>query len=191
MYMQWRRSRGSVQRMKRLAFAFTLLAAACSSKKADTTPTGGTGSAVTAPAGVTLELGEMKLIDVNKNKAVLVHANGEIEYEGTKGVKVTADGKLVKSDTGEVGFTLLPDGSIKGPDGNVIDVTLSADGVIKSGDKTITLKDDGSLEGANPDAPQMKVEGATTPGLKRTALFVLIALTTPEQAPPPAAQPTK
>ena len=175
--------------MKRLAFAFALLAAACSSKKAEPTiPTG--GSNVTAPAagGATLELGELKLIDVGKNKALLVHANGEIEYEGNTGVKVTANGTIM-NEKGEIGFTLLADGSIKGPDGKVIDVTLSPEGVIKSGDKMISINDDGSLNGANPEAPQMKIEGATTPGLKRTALFVLVALTTPDEAPPPEAAP--
>lgn len=177
--------------MNRLAIAFVLLAAACSSKKSEpTTPTGG-GAAVTATAGVTLELGEMKLVDLSKNKALVIRANGDIEYEGNTGVKVTKDGTIV-NDKGEVGFTLLPDGSIKGPDGKVIDVTLSAEGVIKTGDKAVSINADGTLLGANPDAPQMKVEGATTPGLKRTALFVLIALTTPDEAPAPApTAPTK
>lgn len=178
--------------MKRLAIAFALLAAACSSKKAEpTTPAG--GASVTAPVaagGATLELGELKLVDVGKNKALLIHANGEIEYEGNTGVKVTTNGTIM-NDKGEIGFTLLADGSIKGPDGKVIDVTLSPEGVIKSGDKMISIKDDGTLEGANPEAPQMKIEGATTPGLKRTAMFVLVALTTPDEAPPPPAPTTR
>ena len=181
--------------MTRLAIALALLAAACSSKKAEpTTPTGG---GATTAAAVTLELGELKLVDVNKNKAVLVHATGVIEIPSEpefKGAKVTADGKIMKTDTGEVGLTLMPDGTLKGPGGKVLDVTLSADGVITSGDKTISVNDDGTLAGANPDAPQMKIEGATTPGLKRTAMFVLIVLTMPgevheEVTPGPA--PTK
>ena len=176
--------------MKRLAIAFALLAAACSSKKAEpTVPTGG-GSAEPAVASATLELGELKLIDVGKNKALLIHANGEIEYEGNTGVKVTKNGTIM-NEKGEVGFTLLADGSIKGPDGKIIDITLSPEGVIKSGDKTISIADDGSLSGANPEAPQMKIEGATTPGLKRTAMFVLVALTTPDEAPPPPAPVTR
>jgi hypothetical protein len=175
--------------MKRLAIAFALFAAACSSKKAEpTVPT--SGSAAPAVAGATLELGEMKLIDVSKNKALLIHANGAIEYEGNTGVTVTKNGTIM-NDKGEVGFTLLADGSIKGPDGKVIDVTLSPEGVIKSGDKTISIAEDGSLSGANPEAPQMKIEGATTPGLKRTAMFVLVALTTPDEAPPPPAPVTR
>jgi hypothetical protein len=173
--------------MKRLAIAFMLLAA-CSAKKTETTtPTGG-GSNVAAVEGATLELGELRLVGVGENKALLIHANGDIEYEGAVGAKVTKNGTIV-NDKGEVGFTLLADGSIKDSAGKVIDVTLSPDGVVKSGDKTISIEADGSLKGANPEAPQMKIEGATTPGLRRTAMFVLVALTTPDEPPPPAPAP--
>ena len=195
--MQSRRSRARFLRMKRIALAFALAAslAACKSKKADTTPPPAAGSAAVGNANVApdpnvkLELGDMKIVDVNQGKAVVLHANGDIEYEGQVGAKVTPNGQIV-NDKGEVGFTLMADGSIKGPDGHVVDVTLTPDGVIKSGDKAIPIKDDGTLEGANPEAPQMKIEGATTPGLKRTALFVLIVLTTPEEPPPAAPPPT-
>ena len=174
-----------------LACAAALTGAACKSKKSDTTPppNAGSGSAVANPnlapdPNVKMELGELKIVDVNKNTAVLVHGNGDIEYEGQVGAKVTANGQIV-NEKGEVGFTLMSDGSIKGPDGNIVDVKLTAEGTIQSGDKSIGINDDGSLQGANPQAPPMKIEGATTPGLKRTALFVLIVLTTPEEAPPP------
>lgn len=167
--------------MKRLAI-LVLFAAACGSKKPEPAPT---PNGPTATAGVLLELGEMKLVDVNNNKAVLVHADGVIEHEGKKHAKVTADGKIT-NDKGEVGFTLQPDGSIKGPDGRVVEVTLTAEGAIRNGDKVISLDATGALVGANPDAPQMRVEGASTTGLKRTAMFVLIALTTPEPEPPSA-----
>jgi len=179
--------------MKRLAIALLFAAACGSSKKPDPASAFGygekqAGSGVAA-TGVTLELGELKLVEVSNNKALSIHADGQIEYEGQSGVRVTKDGTIV-NDKGEVGFTLLADGSIKGPDNKVIDVTLTPDGVIKSGDKQISINADGTLSGANPQAPQMRIEGATTPGLKRTAMFVLIALTTPEDAPvenaPPA-----
>lgn len=184
--------------MKRLALLLLLVApfaiGGCKSKQADTTPP--TQGSATPPPGdpklapdpnVTLELGEMKIIDVAKNVAISIHADGTIEYEGKIGAKVTAQGQIV-NDKGDVGFTLMADGSIKGPDGNIVDVTLSPEGSIKSGDKAISIKDDGTLDGANPDAPQMRVEGASTPGLKRTAMLVLIVLTTPEEPPqaPPA-----
>jgi hypothetical protein len=176
-----------------LAFALAAaLAAGCKSKQPDTTPPT-TGSA--APAGdpklapdpnVKLELAEMKIIDVGKNLAIAIHADGTIEYEGQIGAKVTPNGQIV-NDKGDVGFTLMSDGAIKGPDGTIVDLNLSADGVIKSGDRTISVKDDGTLDGANPEAPQMRIEGATTPALKRTAMFVLIVLTTPEETQPPPA----
>ncbi len=165
--------------MKKLSIMFVLLAAACGGSSHKKTTENNT-TTVAASAAVQLELGEMKLVDVNKNKALVIHADGTIEYEGQTGIKVTTDGRIVKADTGEVGFQLNADGTIKGPDGQVMaDLTLSADAVIKSGDKTISLDASGSLIGGNPAAPQMRIEGATTPGMKRTALFVLIALTSP------------
>ena len=171
--------------MTKLAIAFVLLASACGgkSRKPEQTTTTAT---VAASADVQLELAEMKLIDVKSQKAVLVHANGEIEIEGVKPVKVTKDGKMM-NQAGEVGFTLKPDGTILGPDGKPLEITLSADAVIKSGDKTISIDATGALVGSNPEAGEMKIEGADTPGKRRTALFVLIALTATTGAaePPP------
>jgi hypothetical protein len=166
--------------IKRIAMVMVLAAAACGggSKQESTTTT---GTDVTASAGVQLALGEMKLVDVNKNQAVLIHADGSLEIpgmDGPTGVKVTSDGKIV-NDKGEVGFQLQPDGTITGPDGQKLGVTLDAAGVVSSGDKKISLGDDGLLVGGNPDAPQMRVEGANDPQLRRTAMFVLIALTAP------------
>lgn len=163
--------------MKKLALVLAIAACGGGSRKPEPTTT---TAAVTAKADVQLELGEIKLIDMKTNKAVLVHANGDIEIEGVKPVRVTTDGKMVNS-AGEVGFTLKSDGTIMGPDGKPLDVTLSTDAVVKSGDKTISIDATGALLGSNPDAGEMKVEGADTPGKKRTALFVLIALTTVSQ----------
>ena len=142
-------------------------------------PTGEATPAAPAAAGGALELGELKLVDVQQNKALLVHADGSIEIDGQKPAKVTKEGKIVRADNGQVGFTLAGDGSIKGPDGQDLGVTIGPDGTVKAGDKTISIDDSGNLVGGNPDAPAMRVEGATTPGLKRTAMFVLIALTAP------------
>ena len=175
--------------MTRLSILFALLAACGGgSKKSEPTTTAATTTAqadvnatananANASAGAVLELGDIRLVDVNKNKALLIKANGDIELEGVVAAKVTPDGKIVNT-AGEVGFTLLPDGTVNGPDGKPLDVTLSTDAVIKSGDKSISLDANGSLVGANPAAPPMKVEGADTPGKRRTAMFVLIALTT-------------
>lgn len=175
--------------IKNLALSLVLAAAACggSSKPAATTgPSAGETTATT----VALELGELKLVDVNKNQTLTIQPDGTIvipaQPDGDAAVtlKVTTDGKIMAGD--QVGLQLMPDGTITGPDGKPLDVTLSADAVITSGDKKISLDDSGALVGANPDAPQMRIEGATTVGLKRTALFVLIALTSGEPAPAPA-----
>lgn len=162
--------------MKKLALVLAIAACGGGSKKPEPTTT----AAVTAKAEVQLELGDIKLVDVKTNKAVIVHANGDIEIEGVKPVKVTTDGKLVNT-AGEVGFTLKSDGTVLGPDGKALDVTLSTDAVVKSGDKTISIDATGALLGSNPEAGEMRIEGADTPGKKRTALFVLIALTTVSQ----------
>jgi hypothetical protein len=173
--------------MKRLAILVLLVA--CGSKKPEAAKPDPTTTTTTAATADVLELGEMKLVDVNKNKAVLIHADGSIEYEGVKGAIVTKDGKIT-NDKGEVGFALQPDGTIKGPENDTLSVTLTAEGANKSGDKTISLDENGGLLGSNPDAPQMRIEGATTTGLKRTAMFVLIALTTPSPTPESAPSPT-
>ena len=181
--------------MTRLSLLFVLLAACGGSKKSEPTTTAATTTAqadvtananANANAAVQLELGDMRLVDVNKNKALLIKANGDIELEGVVAAKVTPDGKIVNT-AGEVGFTLQPDGTVNGPDGAPVGVTLSNDAVIKTGDKSISLDASGSLVGANPSAPPMKVEGADTPGKRRTAMFVLIALTTsgPATSSPP------
>jgi hypothetical protein len=174
-----------------LSFVLVLTTAACGGG-AKTAPTPAAPIADTAPvaaSGTTLALAEMKLVDVNKNKAILIHKDGTIEFEGQKPAKVTADGKLVKADTGEVFFQLQPDGSIKTADGTDVGVKISPDGALTMGDKTISLDDTGLLVGGNPNAPQMKVEGATDANLKRTAMFVLVVITAP--AAPPAAPPTQ
>lgn len=161
--------------LKPLAFVTVLLAAACGgSPKA-------TGTAGTAePTRDVLAIGEMKLIDVNKDQALLIHADGSVELDGKKFAKVTTDGKLAKYDTGEVGFTLKADGTVTAADGKDLGAKISADGVLSIGDKTISISESGEIVGGNPDAPKMKVAGATSGKLKRTAMFVLLVMITSE-----------
>ncbi len=173
--------------IKNLALSLVLAAAACGGGSKAAAPA---APAQTAATPATLELGELKLVDVSKNQSLTIQADGTIvipaQPDGDAGgtLKVTTDGKLMKAD--QTVLQLMTDGTIQTSDGKALEVTLSSEGVIASGDKKISLDDTGTLVGANPDAPQMRVEGATTPGLKRTALFVLIALTSGEPAPEPA-----
>jgi len=48
--------------------------------------------------------------------------------------------------------------------------------ISQANDKKITIDDKGILQGGNDMGKPMRIEGATTPGLKRTALIVLALL---------------
>jgi hypothetical protein len=169
--------------LKSLCVAVALVVVGCagSNKKADKAPM--TTAAAPADANVKLALGEMRLVDVAKNQAINIHADGTIEFNGKVIVKVTPDGKLVKIDTGEVGLSLQPDGSINGPNGEVLEVKLGNDGTLVAGDKTLSVDSAGMLVGGNPGAPELRVEGATDAKLKRTAMFVLVAVAMPSSPP--------
>lgn len=181
--------------IKSLAFVLVLVAAACGgSSKPATTPEN-TQTEVASQ----LALAEMKLIDVNdQNKALLIHADGTIEVEGKKPAKVTPDGKLVALETGETVLELQADGSIKDVKNNkVLEVKLSADGSVTMGDKTVSFDASGALIGGNPGAGQVRLEGAADARHRRTAMFVLVALTMPSdmaaadaQSAAPAPAPT-
>lgn len=149
-----------------------LFAVACGGGSKMPTDTIATGD----PAAVQLVLGEIKLIDVDKNQAALIHGDGMVEIGGTKIAKVTTDGKLVDPNTGEVVLTLHPDGIVTAPDGKDLGVKIGADGKGTTGDKTISIAANGELVGGNSNAPKMKIEGAIDDKLKRTAMFVLVSL---------------
>ena len=170
---------------KHLALSLVLAATACAGGSKTAAPTAPTTPAAAEPA--MLELGELKLVEANKDQALTIQADGTIvmpDGEGEGPLKLTRDGKLMKAD--QTVLQLMPDGTLQGPDGKPIEGTLSADGVITFKDQKISLDDNGTVLGSNSGASQMRFEGATTPGLKRTALFVLIALLgRAEPAPPP------
>ena len=165
--------------IKNLALSLVLAATACAGGSKTAAPT----QAAAAPA--MLELGELKLIE--GNQTLTVQADGTIlmpDADRPVPLKVTSDGKfIVKAD--QIVLQLMPDGTIQGPDGKPIEVTLSADGVATFKDRKISLDDNGTVVGGNPEGPQPRFEGVTTPGLKRTALFVMIALTSGEPYLPP------
>jgi len=172
--------------IKTLAIALLLGTAACGggSKTEPTTPMAKTDG---APS---LALGEMKLTDVNKNKSISIHADGSIELDGTSPAKVTADGHIITVADNKTVMTLGADGTVKAADGTDLGVKISADGSLTMKDQTISIDEAGNVKGGNADAPPLKVEGATSPELKRTAMFVLLTLVTSEPTtvpPQPAA----
>lgn len=174
--------------LKTLAFAALLCAGACgggSSTTAPTTPVAKTETMVAAP---TLALGEMKIIDINKNKFIAIHADGSIELEGKTLAKVTTDGRVITTADDKTVMTLGADGSIKGPDGTDLGAKVGADGSLSMKAETVTIDETGMVKGGNTSAPPLKVEGATNAELKRTAMFVLVVMTAsgePEQTPAP------
>lgn len=172
--------------MHKLAFVLALAAAACGGKSSSTPTTPEPPVTEKAANLSTLELGELKIVDTEKNEAVLVHADGKIEIGGNVIATITADGKL-KSPAGEELMMLEADGSLKVKSGQVPPIVFGPDSVTAEG-KTVTIDAEGKIVGGTDAAP-LKVEGATTPGLKRTALFVLLGLTmgSSEPPPPPAA----
>jgi hypothetical protein len=165
--------------MKSLSLVLALAASACGGGSKAAEPTTPATTAATTPAAATsttLSIAEMKLWDVSKNRALIIHADGVIEVDGQSAAKVTADGKIVKAATGEVGFTLDADGSVKGPNGVDTGAKITADGTLAMTGKTLTIDDKGMLLGTDEAAPPLRIEGATDANLKRTALFVLVAV---------------
>ena len=174
--------------------------AACASKP--TTP------ATPPPAATTLELGEMTIFD-GANAMFKIHANGSTEMGTHKGSMAIEPGKTASSDSlpivWEPGPTLHADGTIDGKTGPVAKVNFDAGGTIVelktnktlpitvADDKlTITnngtsvsaqLAADGNLTVLNPPEGskkmQIRIEGADTPGKRRTMLALIGLLFAP------------
>ena len=175
--------------------------AACASKP--TTP------ATPPPtAATTLELGEMTIFD-GANAMFKVHANGSTEMGMHKGSMAIEPGKTASTDSlpivWEPGPTLHADGTIDGKTGPVAKINFESGGTIVelktnktlpitvADDKlTITnngtsvsaqLAADGNLTVLNPPEGskkmEIRVEGADTPGKRRTMLALLGLLFAP------------
>ncbi|MDX2088461.1 MAG: hypothetical protein SFX73_11460 [Kofleriaceae bacterium] len=174
--------------MHKLAFVLALAVAACGGKSSSTPTTPEPPMTEKAPAGLSsLELGELKIVDTEKNEAILIHADGKIEIGGQVLASVTADGKLRNQASGEDVLMLEADGSLKVKSGQIPPVVFAADGTVTADGKTISIDAEGKIVGGEEAAP-LKVEGATTPGLKRTALFVLVGLMMGGQPQPAPAE---
>lgn len=161
-----------------------ILIAACGggTKTAATTP----AAPVAAPAAGGIELGELKFY-AGDDLGMQLHANGHLEVrmahaEAGKPAEmtwqdvgaITADGSISSSD-GKKHGQIKSDGSFVSDDGKPGPFHLEGETLVVA-DKKITIDDKGIMQGGNAMGKPMRIEGATTPGLRRTALVLLAIL---------------
>lgn len=184
--------------MKKLLFVAALAACGGGHKPAPAEPTP-TPSAAPAPTGP-WELGELKFYQGDE-LGMQLHANGHLEVKLVHGEPgkppeerwqdvgaVSPDGTVTAID-GKKHAEIKPDGSVVTQDGTTAPFHLEGETLVVS-DKKITIDDKGILQGGNDMGKPMRIEGATTPGLKRTALVVLALIMSAgerEPATPPTA----
>ncbi len=188
--------------MKKLLFLAAALLAACGGgpKPAPAEPTPAPAAAPAAPTGP-WELGELKFYQGDE-LGMQLHANGHLEVKLVHGEPgkppeerwqdvgaVSPDGTVTAID-GKKHAEIKPDGSVVTQDGATAPFHLEGDTLVVA-DKKITIDDKGILQGGNDMGKPMRIEGATTPGLKRTALVVLALILSsgPQEAPPTATSP--
>lgn len=149
------------------------------------------------PGPAHLEFAEMTLFQ-GKTPVLKIHADGKTEMYDPK-AKALAPGPTVKTD-GTFNFKeqdvarANPDGTIKQlPSGDTLPVTVSEGKVVNtsSGSEVgLALAEDGTItpigQPAPPPAQAMRLEGATTPAHRKTALAVVGALFLAAKAPAPA-----
>jgi hypothetical protein len=145
---------------------------------------GGTAPAkeqsVAAPAKTSVvELGELKFY-AGADLGMQLHANGHLEVKTQSAWidvgSVAADGTLSAPDGTQRGH-ITADGSVIGPSGKTAPFHLEGETLVVA-DRTFTIDAKGLLQGGDVLQGPMRVEGATTPGLKRTALVVLATIMT-------------
>lgn len=171
------------------------LAACGGGNKPAATTTTPAPETTTAPAGG-IELAELKFYE-GDDLGMQLHADGHLQVkmshseEGKPAEEkwmdvgvIGADGSVSDAEGNKHG-TIGADGSFKSPDGQTAPFHLEGETLVV-GDKKITIDDKGILQGGNDMGKPMRIEGATTPGLKRTALVLLALLMAspePEEAP--------
>jgi hypothetical protein len=156
--------------IERLGFALTLAVAACGGRP--------TPAPAVAPAQgpAILTLGEMRLIEVASNATLVFRANGDLQVDGSTKATVTATGKVLARN-GEPIFELQRDGKIKDlAYDKLLAASVGDDGSVTVLSTRFSISDSGELIGRDPNASPIRIEGATSIGLKRTAMFVFVVL---------------
>jgi hypothetical protein len=183
--------------IKVLVVAVALAASvACGGGKGGGGGGGGTGPKVDASAVV--ELGEMTLFEGDQ-PVFKVHADGKTEIEGKPGPTIKTDGTI--EHEGKALARINADGTIFDIGSNTkLPVTLGPDKFtieFQGKQMGMSIADNGALtlfgaEEGGPDKP-IRVEGADTPGKRRTILAVVALVMMPgekmEDSGPVPAQP--
>jgi hypothetical protein len=182
--------------MKLHLLACSVLAlAACGGAKPKTTdPT-----TTTPPADAVLAIGELKFYAGDK-LGMHLHADGKLEAATGADDKLE-EVALVKTDgtitAGGKTARFGADGSLSGPNGETAPFKLDG-ATLVAGDKRVTIDDKGNvlINGAvDKDAKALRIEGATSAPLQRTALVLLALMMTgdshDEATPAPATPPAK
>ncbi|MBV8762832.1 MAG: hypothetical protein JO257_36440 [Deltaproteobacteria bacterium] len=173
--------------------ALSLAACGGGHKPAPVEPTPMGSAAAPTPTGP-WELGELKFYQGDE-LGMQLHANGHLEVKLVHGEPgkppverwqdvgaLTPDGTITAID-GKKHAEIKPDGSIVTQDGSTAPFHLEGETLVVA-DKKITIDDKGILQGGNDMGKPMRIDGASTPGLKRTALVVLaLIMSSPEPSP--------
>jgi hypothetical protein len=142
----------------------------------------GAGSAVAkpqpaaAPKAPTVELAELKFF-AGDDLGMQLHADGHVlvmtEAQWVDIGKIARDGTITAPDGSTRGH-ITADGSVVGPSGKAAPFHVEGTTLVIA-DKRFTIDDKGVLHGGEL---AVRIEGATTPGLKRTALVLLASMMT-------------
>lgn len=139
---------------------------------------------LTAPSGH-LALGNVAL-EENGKPALVLASDGTLEDKRENRIlgKLSSDGRFV-DDSGKLRATLTAAGEVELPGGDFLPVTIGNDGSVNllKEQRTLRLQKDGSLSGANPDGPVVKLTGVTEK-TRRAAMFVLVLAAFPQPRNP-------
>jgi hypothetical protein len=159
-------------RMHKLLLLIVL--AACGSATPATPRT-----APASPAKPMVELAELRFY-AGQNLGMQLHADGRLEMKAEDAWvdigSVAADGTLSAPDGTRRGH-ITADGSVVGPSGKTAPFHFEGQTLVIA-DRRFTIDARGMLQGGDYLQGPMRVEGAATPGLKRTALVVLATIMT-------------
>jgi hypothetical protein len=179
--------------MKQLSLALALALAACGGGNkqvaARSTP------AATLAGGI--ELAELRFYEGDELGAQL-HANGRLEVKERDSAisdtqswhdvgAIAVDGTISRVD-GQKHAEVKSDGTVVHEGGQVAPFRLEGATLVVAHRK-LTIDDKGILQGGIDTGKPLRIEGATTPGLKRTALVlfaIIMSSSDPDPAPDPA-----